>query len=1013
MKPAQITFFAMFLAFLSTSQAVEIKVLPGTTDRLEIRPIQLPGGGQTTLYIVTGNPVRLTVDGDLIVAEYIEFDSESRILRIVGPGHVAYENVVTQGQDYLLDLGSGELNFQDVFIVTAPLDIEGVEATRLPGQIDISGGIFSPCSRCEQPVQDYRFRAETMNLYPGDRLVAFNVTIYIRELPSFFLPLLVVPLGPEERRPRFNLERGASSNNFRASAALDWPYVVGASAFGTASLRYFADVTPGGGSGPAETIFGGSIDTSYLGGGIDHRFYTERGRGRLGFFYTPPFIDEFEPGSRSRDEYTYTFAYETEEALAGLQTALLLERDDPNNPRIFNLTARLSDRAGGFGFRYVTQTYLDLEPTDSAFLPSYEESEGALHTYGRLQVGPDEGTSFSAGPFTLSDFELELGFFEDYANASNQSALASPLRLAQTDTPIIRGGRLLERHTITLAALSPFPGSSLSGSTSFAGQYYTTRNPGGEFERLVDWTTTLSAEQDLGVGTFGVDLSRVILEGETPFRFDARTTPNSRTALDAELSLQPLAWLDLNVSETYVFEDSRSPDDALRAGPLETRVELFNNLDWFGATLEQSYDLQENDPGLLGASVRLTSPDAALRGSVRVDGVYDLLHEPDRTDENRRLVNESEVDLITEVGYSTYAALDVRAGYEFSGDPDPFDDSYEDDEGLLPDLGEDIARPARFKPLEVGVSAGTLAQEDALPGLRVFARRDLNDGKMDTVGLELAARLGPVELGAQQAFDFGDRRADDSALTLTLPEVAELSAVGFSLLPPAWLGLTPDPEDTVSYQVSLTDLTQQSTTRLYELSYATSYGPLFEEGAGLGFFDTSLGALIDLETRTFSTPLGPLGFGVSFAGELAIADAALPVTYFSSGSLELVTDFFSRVALQGGLEYVAEFDTFTGTVVTQSLLLDEFGPTFRITDDLYVSALFSDIWDFTGTSSDRPPFNLQPIIYVTLDRCCWALYGALNTEDGTVSLTLGYPGTREGLTGAFNSPFILPGRELP
>jgi hypothetical protein len=48
---------------------------------------------------------------------------------------------------------------------------------------------------------------------------------------------------------------------------------------------------------------------------------------------------------------------------------------------------------------------------------------------------------------------------------------------------------------------------------------------------------------------------------------------------------------------------------------------------------------------------------------------------------------------------------------------------------------------------------------------------------------------------------------------------------------------------------------------------------------------------------------------------------------------------------------------------------------------------------------------------VTLDRCCWAFYGALDTEDGTVSLTLGYPGSSEGLTGALNSPFTLPSRE--
>jgi hypothetical protein len=522
--------FALVLALLGAAQAVTIEIQDA--DNLEFRPLEIPGGGETELVVITGSPVRLTVDGDRIIAEYVEFDRESRILRIVGPGNVAYENVATKGEDYLLDLSSGELNFRDVFIFTEPLDITGVQATRLPGQIDIGGGVFSPCSRCDQQVQDYRFRAERMNLYPGDRLVAFDVTVYLRELPVFFLPLMVIPLGPEERRPRFSVTRGTEDE--RAEVALDWPYVAGANAFGTASLRYYADVVPGGGAGPAETILGGQVDESYLGGGFDHRFYTPRGRGAARLFYTPRFIDASEEDGRTRDELELTFSYKTEEALGGLQTDLLLERNDAENQRILNLTARLENTYGGFDFGYVTQTYfdLDLDPDDDAFSPSYEDAEGVLRTYARVQASPEDELSFSVGPFTLTNFLVEAGLYEDYANAGNASATRSPLTL--NGSPIIRGGRLLERHTITLDTISPLPGSSVSGSTTYTGQIYTTTNPDGENERLVDWTTLLSAEQTFAGGSFDVDFSRVILEGETPFQFDVRTTPNNRTTLSAE-----------------------------------------------------------------------------------------------------------------------------------------------------------------------------------------------------------------------------------------------------------------------------------------------------------------------------------------------------------------------------------------------------------------------------------------------------------------------------------------------
>ena len=571
MKPRYVI-FVLLLAFLGASQAVEVRIVGGTTDSLEVRDIELPGGKRTKLYVITGSPLRLEVDGDRITAEYVEFDEESQIMRIVGPGNVAYDDVTTKGEDYLLDLSSGELGFQNVFIFTAPLDIEGVAATRLQGQIDVSGAAFSPCSRCDQTVQDYRFRAERMNLYPGDRLVAFNVTVYLRDLPSFFLPLMVIPLGPEERRPRFALERGTDTE--RAVVALDWPYVAGASAFGTASLRYFADVAPGGSNGPAETILGGRVEESYFGGGFDHRFYTARGRGTATFFYTPSFIDpffddEFGGNSKLPDEVTLNFGYETEAALGGLQTDVLLRRDDAANQRIVNLSARLDDTYGGFEFGLLSQTYLDLNLEDDAYLPSYEDSVGALRTYGRAQTSLEDDLTFSVGPFTLTDFSLEVGAYEDFANSSNFSASSSPLSLK--GSPIIRGGRLVERHTITLDTLSPLPGSSIRGSTSYTGQVYTTTNDNGENERLVDWTTVLNADQDFVGGSFSVDFSHVILEGETPFGFDARTTPNSRTALSAELSLTPAEWLELSVEEEYVFEDSRDRNgEDEGAGPIET-----------------------------------------------------------------------------------------------------------------------------------------------------------------------------------------------------------------------------------------------------------------------------------------------------------------------------------------------------------------------------------------------------------------------------------------------------------
>lgn len=1025
------------LALVASASAVEIRVLEA--DSLEVRPINVPGGGTTELLVITGSPVRLTVDGDAITAEYIEFDREARLMRIVGPGDVGFEGVVTQGRDYLLDVSSEELNVRDVVIFTEPIDIQGVQATRMPGQIDITSGAFSPCSRCDQGVQDYRFRADRLTLYPGDRLIAYGVTVFLRELPSLYLPVMVVPLGPEERRPRFSVSQGTETT--RAEAALDWPYVFGADAFGTLALRYYADVTPGGSQGPTEGLLGGRVDENYLGGGFDGRFYTATGEGEFGVFYTPSFKDPFDPSVRTEDQLELTFGYSTQEALGGTQFEVLVERDDTSNPRILEYTARVGGLLGGplapFGVRYVTQGYLDLNPGDDIFQPNYSDGEGALRTLSRVQLEAEEGARFTVGPFSLSGLRLDVGVFEDFANPNNTS-VGSVFTLG--GQPVVRHGRLLETHTLELAPVVPFAGASLSGRTTFTGQYYTSQNTGGEFERLVDWNTTLTARQEFGIGSFELAFQRNILEGETPFRFDARTTPNNRTDLTSTFRFRPAAWFDLQVRETYVFQDSRSSDVLPNAGPLESRLTLFGNVDWLGVTLEGAYDFAEGDPGVLGGTVDVRTPEGFLNLPVsaraQVDGTYDLDVAPDNL--AGAPLNESEADVALELGYLDLISVDASTGYDWNAlpgfeddfgsgfndttDPD-FDETGGEPETADPEptLDSAQAQPTgapRWRPLELGFSVGTLsagtfgAEEGA--GARVFYQRDLNVGRPEAVGFEVAAPLGPVQLSAEQTFDFENRSADDSLFQLTWPGVAQLSGTGFRLLPPTLLGLVTDPQNTTTYQLSLLDQTNPD-AEIYEVTYETTYGPFSDPvtlAERVGFYNTSVIADVELLHTYLPTALGPIGFGVDFLGQVLVADDALGVSYFSSGDLTLSTDFFSRVGLQGSLNYGANYDPFNETFSESALGLEDFGLTVRLWDDLYVSALITELWDFTGGDPNYPAFNLQPILYVTLNRCCWALYGALDTRTGTLSLTVGYPGSSEGFfESAFETPLALPRRQ--
>ena len=113
------------------------------------------------------------------------------------------------------------------------------------------------------------------------------------------------------------------------------------------------------------------------------------------------------------------------------------------------------------------------------------------------------------------------------------------------------------------------------------------------------------------------------------------------------------------------------------------------------------------------------------------------------------------------VGYLDYVELEANVGYDFNSlatDFDSvFDSPYSGLAGLEP--GSEGAGVPRYKPLSVGLTGGTLEQEDALPGLRVTVEHDLNENRAEEIAYEAAARVGPLEAPARQIFDFQEESA--------------------------------------------------------------------------------------------------------------------------------------------------------------------------------------------------------------------------------------------------------------
>lgn len=947
-----------WLATPATAQTViEFDTADDPSSRLEFRTVTLPNGAEVELFVLFGSPAVITIDGDQLVGEQIEVDATNRVVRIVGRGSFTRDGETIEGDDLSIALDAEQLEGERVVIATTAIDVVGDRATRMPGQISVLGGSFSPCSRCGQEPEDYGFRAQRLELFPGDRLVAYDVTILVFGQPTVDIPFLVLPLGPEDRRPRLSITSGTDTEP--AVVALDWPYVAGATALGTFRVRYYAEIVPDGGSFFAQQLLGGAVEASYLGGGFDHRFFTERGAGELSVFYTPGFARDATDEAPARPQFSVEARFATLPEAGDPLIDLLLERIDERRDRLVEYRLLVSEMERGLRATFLSQNFVDLDPDDDDDVPSYADRSTPLSTVGQLLLAPEQ-LPLLLGPVRVDALEFDVGAFEDFSNPVNRSAAITP-RTTST--------RARLRHETSLQ-LAPWSGFTVSGTNDFRGFYY------GTGERLIDWFTRLDARQAFGdAGAFGVSFVRDIAEGETPFRFD-RLPLRNRTVLEAQLQLTPLPWLALSSSGGYLFGDTRDPESAGLL-PIETRLDLFGNLDWVDLSLANAYDIEEADPGTLDLELSLRAPSRTLLAELLVTHVEDLAATPPRGGGDP--VDDSLTTVDLTLGLRDLVVFDAAGGYRY----DPSGDDDEDGPWL---------------PLELALEVGTLTQGDALPGLRLRYERDLNLDELSELGFAATATLGPLEVLLEQDFLI-DTEGIRSRLAASYPGIARFEVSNLVLLPPGWLDLPFDADAPRTITATLADAPLRTRER-WRVAYQTTL-------SGEQRRNSSVQAQLTLA----ETDLGGVRFTTNASGYLRLADDSLPLTYLERGRLELTADIYGTVGLQGALAYVAAFDPSQETLSRQTLTIDELTLTVRATPDLYLGAALDDVWELTGTVPSRSPFNFQPTLFVTLDRCCWALYGQWDTATGAITISLTTPGGSDGLGQVFETPLTLPGRE--
>ncbi len=962
---------ALTVVWLLTSAAAATVTVDGASDpdsRLELRTIVLPDGSERELYVLEGDPIVVVIDErQRLEGRRIEFDPHAREVRVIGPGVLEIDGERFEGSDLVIGLREERVSGRDVLIVTTDIDVWGDVATRLPGQVDALAGRFSPCARCDQEPWDYGFQAQRLRVYPGDRLVADDVTILIRDAPVVTVPLLVLPLADADRQPRLRIESGDAER--RAEVELSWPYVAGRDGLGRFTVRYLAEVDPDAGGWFAERFLGGSVLASHLAWALEHRLYDERGTGELRIDYLPA-LPDLTSDAIDPAELRVRAGYRTDEIVGPPSVRLALERNDAVAPGRWEYDLGLMSEAEGVRARVDTRGFIDTDAeTPRTIAPTFAVRGEPRQVFTRLRFEPLDPGRIVLGPVRLVAGHLDLGLFEDVSDPTNRRVAGQ--RFAQA-------GRARVEHTLQLEPLRPWAGAQFDARNAFDGRYYDSG------ERLVLWRTNLSLRQAFGrAGDVTLTFDRDVNEGETPFRFDGVTRRN-RSEFGVRLRLAPDPFWSLDHRSGYVLLDTRRPEDE-GWQPLDTGLRLFGNVPAFDLSLRHRYGPEEGTPHTLEANADLRARQQPAEFSFGVRHLQDFAPET----EAGVTVSDTLTTVTWSAGVERALRLQAQTGYR--PQPQPAAD------GSL-----------RFwSPLDLRLELGALRAGDARPGLRTELRVDLDEGIFERLNLTARSALWDAELEATQRIDLQTGAVSDARVTLALPERFSVVLRGVTWLPPAWLGVEVEEEAVRPVVLTVRDTPAVERGR-WEASVRTTFDPRLEDGEG-GRRDT----ILDLRVELVREFLGPFDVSLQGFGEWRLRDDALDRTHLRRASLTLGVEAFERVGVQGSMSYVGTYSPAREELTRAELQLDRVTLSVRASDQLTLGAQVTDVWDFTRTRPEQSPWNLRPEVFVVWDRCCWALAAAYDTGTGDLRLVLTGPGASTGIEEILPTPFGLERRPLP
>jgi len=415
-------------------------------------------------------------------------------------------------------------------------------------------------------------------------------------------------------------------------------------------------------------------------------------------------------------------------------------------------------------------------------------------------------------------------------------------------------------------------------------------------------------------------------------------------------------------------------------------------------------ELSEN----MRVSNRVTG-DLTSRANYNI--ALDIDHQQDlKVEENQR--DESRTSFRLFGNYDSYLNFNASTAYNYV--PDTTSEPY-----------------PYWDKLNTSITAGTQDTFDGIPNITLSHIHDLNTGKGESLTISAGASYDPFEFTVSQTFNLmcqsksveTNERCDisTSSFKVLWRNVMQLDASGFALIPISLFLL--DPElDSQEYSLTLTKIQAfQDESANWSVRYKSIYDPFLTALSGEtgGWKDSSLSGNYELLDSIYGTPFGDVRLASNISAEYLFADDLLLESYFRRITLNFRGDLFGYLGVAGdfGYDAVARVapDADSGenvqTYTRNELNLRNVSFTTQVVPDVYVAAVFNDLWDFRDIETvTQTPWNFQPEIHLIWDRCCWALSGSWDSSNGEVSISLGLNDIQQGFSQEFETEFVLPGR---